>query len=174
MENSLSNKRSRIEAYLREKNSAPLTELPNRLTTNIDLCESGAQIVELLKHTDREILDGWPLEDSINGASTTTLLVTEGLQHDLVLHDKLARLAHLIRQRVSLSSATSGCQRPLKIVLSGCGTSGRIAYLCTRTFNAHVARDVCEYTIAGGDWALVNSVESVEDNPDQGRSELKE
>lgn len=163
--------RDKIEGYLREKKCGPITELPNRLTKNIDLCKSGREIVDLLHKTDQEIIDGWLLLENLNEKTKSNLPAkTQGLKHDLVILDKLARLARLIRNR--LEEENERKKPPLKIVISGCGTSGRIAYLCSRTFNVFVRRDVCEYTIAGGDWALVNSVESVEDKPDEGRKDL--
>ena len=149
--------RSQVESYLRENRNEPITEQPNQLTTNIDLCETGAQIVELLHRTDREIIDGWVV--------VANTLITQGLKHDQIILDQLTRLSNLIHTRVKSS-------KPFKVVISGCGTSGRIAYLCSQTFNDHVRRDICAYTIAGGDWALVNSVESVEDRPDEGVKDL--
>ena len=54
--------------------------------------------------------------------------------------------------------------QPGKIVMSGCGTSGRVAYLTARRFeNILQAGGFCkhesifEYTIAGGDSALLLS-----------------
>lgn len=149
--------RSQVEAYLRENRSEPITEQPNCQTTNIDLCETGAQIVDLLHRTDREILDGW--------AVVANSLVSQGLKNDQIILDKLSRLSKLIHSQIKSS-------KPFKVVISGCGTSGRIAYLCSQTFNDHLKRDICAYTIAGGDWALVNSVESVEDRPDEGVKDL--
>lgn len=154
MENS-KKQREKLEEDLKAKNSPPITELPNRLTTNIDLCTSGREIVELLAQTDQEIFDGWQSADSLE---------SEGLKNDRLILDKLGRLSDLIAERI----ANAG----FRLIISGCGTSGRIAYLCSRTFNALVGRRVCEHIIAGGDWALVNSVESVEDKPDIGRQEL--
>jgi N-acetylmuramic acid 6-phosphate (MurNAc-6-P) etherase len=149
--------RDQIESYLKEElKNEPITEQPNRQTTNIDLSKSGREIFDLLEKTDREIFEGWLVKSGLK---------SEGLKDRLII-DKLTRLADLIGHRMKTST------KRFKVVLSGCGTSGRIAYLCAKTFNSFLGRDVCEYIIAGGDFALVNSVESVEDRPEIGEKEL--
>lgn len=148
--------RQKVESYLAQTKSQPITELPNHLTTNIDLAENGPEIVEVLKQTDSEIFDGWRV---------TGDLKSDGLRNDFYILDKLGRLGDIIRGKL-------GSGKRFKIVMSGCGTSGRLACLCSKTFNECLERDVCEYIIAGGDYALVNSVEAVEDKPDAGESEL--
>ena len=60
-----------------------------------------------------------------------------------------------------------------RIVISGCGTSGRIAWLCAR-YLSHVISmaggcpGAAMYLIAGGDQSLVVSNELPEDDPAQG------
>uniref|UniRef100_A0A8C2FK76 Glucokinase (hexokinase 4) regulator n=1 Tax=Cyprinus carpio TaxID=7962 RepID=A0A8C2FK76_CYPCA len=55
------------------------------------------------------------------------------------------------------------------IVLSGCGTSGRIAFLLVTSFNemvkAQKQKQICSYIIAGGDRAMLTSQEAPEDDP---------
>jgi N-acetylmuramic acid 6-phosphate (MurNAc-6-P) etherase len=148
--------REKIETQLVLENSQPITELPNQLSTNIDLAQCGRQIVEILAQTDREIFDGWKYNE----------LKSDGLKLDHFILDKLSRLADIIGNKIKTSS------KNFKFIMSGCGTSGRIAYLCTKTFNTYMGKNVCEYIIAGDDFALVNSVESVEDKPDVGKTEL--
>lgn len=62
--------------------------------------------------------------------------------------------------------------------MSGCGTSGRIAYLCTRTFNRVLkvlGKPPCfKYLISGGDKSLIMSMELPEDDPITGMNELIE
>ncbi|XP_056332502.1 glucokinase regulatory protein [Danio aesculapii] len=55
------------------------------------------------------------------------------------------------------------------IVLSGCGTSGRTAFLLATSYNEMLKRrkqkQMCLYIIAGGDRALLTSQEAPEDDP---------
>lgn len=155
--------RARVAAYMRDKhNNQPLTELPNALTTNLDMCESGADVVRLLACTDQQIFDGWQF-DAADQKS-------QGLKTDRLVADKLARLADLVG--TLMRTTTNNNDERFRVIMSGCGTSGRIAYMCSRTFNSFVNRRVCEYIIAGGDVALSRSVEAVEDRPEQGLNEL--
>jgi N-acetylmuramic acid 6-phosphate (MurNAc-6-P) etherase/predicted NBD/HSP70 family sugar kinase/GNAT superfamily N-acetyltransferase len=55
-----------------------------------------------------------------------------------------------------------------RLIMSGCGTSGRIAFLTARRFKF----SSCDYLIAGGDSALLLSDELPEDSPEQGAADL--
>ncbi|KAM4601590.1 glucokinase regulatory protein isoform 2-T2 [Polymixia lowei] len=63
------------------------------------------------------------------------------------------------------------------VVLSGCGTSGRLAFLIATCFNRALRelnrRPLYAYIIAGGDRALLSSQESPEDDPKLGELSLK-
>ncbi|XP_052386508.1 glucokinase regulatory protein isoform X2 [Carassius gibelio] len=63
------------------------------------------------------------------------------------------------------------------IVLSGCGTSGRIAFLLVTSFNemmkAQKQKQICSYIIAGGDRAMLTSQEAPEDDPALGAHTLE-
>ena len=63
------------------------------------------------------------------------------------------------------------------IVLSGCGTSGRIGFIVARAFNRIMeaaGRQPCfHYLCAGGDPALFTSYEAPEDNVAAGREALE-
>uniref|UniRef100_A0A3B3UMM7 Glucokinase regulator n=1 Tax=Poecilia latipinna TaxID=48699 RepID=A0A3B3UMM7_9TELE len=63
------------------------------------------------------------------------------------------------------------------VVLSGCGTSGRLAFFMASGFNRELQRlnyaPVCSYVIAGGDRALFSSQEAPEDDPTLGALCLK-
>ncbi|KAF7666587.1 hypothetical protein LDENG_00098930 [Lucifuga dentata] len=63
------------------------------------------------------------------------------------------------------------------VVLSGCGTSGRLAFLIASAFNRALREQkqnsVYSYIIAGGDRALLSSQESPEDDPKLGMLSLK-
>ncbi|KAJ8289424.1 hypothetical protein GJAV_G00001160 [Gymnothorax javanicus] len=64
------------------------------------------------------------------------------------------------------------------IVLSGCGTSGRLAYLLSTSFNRLLEGlkkpQVFAYIIAGGDKALLTSQEAPEDSPQLGALNLEQ
>eukprot|EP00058_Branchiostoma_floridae_P024443 XP_002609933.1 hypothetical protein BRAFLDRAFT_124367 [Branchiostoma floridae] len=64
------------------------------------------------------------------------------------------------------------------VVMSGCGTSGRMAFLAATTFNRLLIENgkqaCCAYLIAGGDRALLTSQEAPEDDPLLGASELQQ
>uniref|UniRef100_A0A3Q4HC20 Glucokinase regulatory protein-like n=1 Tax=Neolamprologus brichardi TaxID=32507 RepID=A0A3Q4HC20_NEOBR len=63
------------------------------------------------------------------------------------------------------------------VVLSGCGTSGRLAFLISSGFNKALSQlnqsEVYSYIIAGGDRALLSSQEAPEDDPKLGVLSLK-
>ena len=61
------------------------------------------------------------------------------------------------------------------VVLSGCGTSGRIAYLLATRYNALTGGSSrYDYCMAGGDSAILLSDELPEDDPCAGASDLKD
>ena len=162
--------RNRVEAYLKQTGQ-PVTEQANKLTTNIDLVERGEDILKLLAQTDQQILNGWQINDTLK---------TDGLKTDFYILDKLNRLSKLLADNWGEHIKRAQAQK-FKFILSGCGTSGRLAYLCSQTLNSHMKRvynyqgeSLCEYIIAGDDYALVNSVESVEDKPKIGAEKLRE
>lgn len=151
-----SKSRIEFENYLCKNLKSPITEQSNEITKNIDLAKSGQEILALLSKTDQEIFDGW----------TFDLLKSEGLKSDLYILDKLSRLSSILACQINSGNK-------IKLILSGCGTSGRLAYLCSQTFNLITKLNLCEYIIAGDEFALVNSVESVEDRPEIGAEKLK-
>jgi N-acetylmuramic acid 6-phosphate (MurNAc-6-P) etherase len=162
-------KRSEIEADLIKISMLPITEQQNELTKNIDLCKNGLEILELLQKTDQEIFDGWKYGSDLKK--------TNGLKTEIDIIRKLSSISQMLAD--SFQRSIDSEDYNFKLILSGCGTSGRLAYLCSQTFNAYfkakfkTTRDVCYYIIAGDEFALVNSVESVEDKPQVGREKLK-
>ena len=84
--------RNSIEAHLvklkNECNLSPITEQSNLLTINIDAADSGNEILNLLAKTDREIFDGWRLNEHD--------LKTDGLKTDFYILNKLASLSSLL------------------------------------------------------------------------------
>ncbi|XP_013406772.1 glucokinase regulatory protein [Lingula anatina] len=145
--------------------SLPVTERSNPLTANIDI-SLPEDIVSLLQHCDREIFHGWDNQ-------------TEG-QKDLdqlkgLLDGRTIRLVEKIAGEVA-----NLLRKPSDnlIVLSGCGTSGRLAFLTARTFNKWLREldmpECFRYVIAGGDKALFTSQEAPEDDPVLGAKKLQE
>lgn len=135
--------------------SVPVTEAVNPTTENLDVA-SPIEIVSLLHKCDKEIFEGWNEYKSLYNEEVLATL------------DKIISISASI-----IENPASGL-----IVLSGCGTSGRIAFLTARTFNAkllELSRSPCfKYLIAGRDKALFTSQEAPEDDPVCGVEMLKE
>ncbi|CAF0711483.1 unnamed protein product [Brachionus calyciflorus] len=164
----LNSVREKVEEFV-VQNGIPVSELPNKITNNIDLATSGEEILNLLSETDKEIFRGWVISDNLK---------SDGLSNDFSILKKISILSKLIYEKIHEQSKSP--DKRFKIILSGCGTSGRLAYLCSQTFSLFLKSiypaldyNVCDYIIAGGDYALVNSVESVEDKPKVGAQLLK-
>ncbi|RNA30720.1 glucokinase regulatory -like [Brachionus plicatilis] len=143
--------------------------MANSITENIDLCSNGEQILSLLSQTDEEIFSGSELSKEVK---------SDGIENDLSILNRIINLSVLIGDQVGLQLKNPN-QR-FKIILSGCGTSGRLAYLCSQTFSHYIKSklkeinyDLCDSIIAGDEYALVNSVEAVEDKPNIGAEKLK-
>eukprot|EP00048_Salpingoeca_helianthica_P018073 m.240581 g.240581 ORF g.240581 m.240581 type:complete len:597 (+) comp23477_c0_seq1:25-1815(+) len=121
-----------------------ITEQSNALTTEIDLATpEGA--VRMLRQADAQMFSGFGGLEGLNDESVLEAMCA------------VARAAH------KTILAPEGV-----IVLSGCGTSGRVAHLISRSFNAILGelglRKVFRYFNAGGDGALFRSSEAPEDN----------
>ncbi|XP_078487091.1 glucokinase regulatory protein-like [Ciona intestinalis] len=129
----------------------PYTEAANKITDDIDVCDV-AGIFEKLKQCDFEMFEPKGYGD------------VKTLFHDDVIKaiSKVAKIAADIM--------TS--QTPSAIVMSGCGTSGRVAFLTARSLNKIVPGEKFRYTIAGGDKALFTSQEAPEDNRKAGVDDL--
>ncbi|MGI8907856.1 MAG: hypothetical protein ACR2IE_15350 [Candidatus Sumerlaeaceae bacterium] len=130
-----------------------ITESPNELTTDIDIA-SPLQIVRLLRAADAQIFAGYGGYPGL---------------YDNEIITKLARLAAVCAR---ILHTRRGC-----IVLSGAGTSGRLAMFIARTFDEKLGADLAtgpfRYTIAGGDAALIHAQEGAEDDPQQGIRDLE-
>ncbi|BFZ16925.1 hypothetical protein BsWGS_19964 [Bradybaena similaris] len=132
----------------------PITEQSNVLSSNIDAA-SATEIAAILYACDLEIFHGWRGSTGV---------------HDGHLHDKMAKVAEKISEVIQKPGGS--------VIFSGCGTSGRLAFLTARTFNRYLkslGRPECfQYLIAGGDRALFKSMELAEDDPIVGAHVLKE
>lgn len=129
-----------------------ITETPNALTTEIDVA-SPIEIVRLLRSTDAQIFGGFG--GHLGMADVQTL-------------GAIATLADI--------AATILAQPGGRVILSGAGTSGRLAMFAARTFNRVFGTPKnprpFRYTIAGTNLALIAAQEGAEDNPHQGADDL--
>ena len=135
------------------KTRRSITETPNELTSDIDVA-SPIEIIRLLRSTDAQIFGGYGGHIGMNDPET---------------HEKLAELADKAAAILRLPTG--------RVILSGAGTSGRLAMFAARTFNKFFATSEnptpFRYTIAGTDLALIAAQEGAEDNANQGIADLK-
>ncbi len=131
-----------------------ITETPNDLTRDIDIADAGG-IVDLMCQTDAQIFHGWESYQGLAGPEIRERIV-----------EVIERLEPLIRDAADRV-----------IVISGAGTSGRLAMFAARTFNRLMADvgnpPIFRYLIAGGDRALIKAQEGAEDNPHQAVEDLQ-
>ncbi|CAJ1087053.1 glucokinase regulatory protein [Xyrichtys novacula] len=136
--------------------SLPVSEKSNPLTRDIDRA-SASHIVRILQATDAQMFQ----EDT---GATYKRLVSKQVVETLM---EVAEKVELILKD----------PRDSLVVLSGCGTSGRLAFLITSDFNKALRElnqsPVYRYIIAGGDRALLSSQEAPEDDPELGALSLK-
>ncbi|GAA6217906.1 glucokinase regulatory protein isoform X2 [Lates japonicus] len=134
----------------------PVTEKSNPLTRDIDRASANC-IVRMLQACDAQMFQ----EE------------TEATYQRL-LSGQVVKTVMEVAKRVEL--ILKAPQDSL-VVLSGCGTSGRLAFLMASGFNRELRRLnqslVYSYIIAGGDRALFSSQEAPEDSPKLGMLSLK-
>jgi N-acetylmuramic acid 6-phosphate (MurNAc-6-P) etherase len=129
-----------------------VTETANSLTSELDMA-SPLGIVRLLRQSDAQLFSGWSTLPAMSDAPAViaTALLAEHMA---------AALRH-----------DNG-----RVVLSGSGTSGRMAFLLCRAFNSRLVAlgrpPACRYLCAGGDVALFSSREAPEDDWACGRDRL--
>jgi N-acetylmuramic acid 6-phosphate (MurNAc-6-P) etherase len=129
-----------------------ITETPNSLSSDIDLA-SPAEIVRILRQADAQIFAGYRAYPGLYDSATI---------------DCLASLARRAAQTIASPNGT--------IVLSGAGTSGRLAMFITRVFNQALqrpAQPVFQYLMAGGNAALIQAQEGAEDDPNLAIKDLR-
>lgn len=131
----------------------PTTEQPNELACDID-AGTASDIVRILCKCDSQIFHGWNNFRSIYDETTISSM------------QKIAERAAEVLQD---SSDTA-------IILSGCGTSGRLAFFLAQKFSELAKVQTLpgryEYVIAGGDIALFTSQEAPEDDWKKGQEDL--
>ncbi|GAB1598535.1 glucokinase regulatory protein-like [Argonauta hians] len=126
----------------------PVTEMRNPITSNIDML-TPQEMVKAFELCDLEIFSGWGKYKDHN-------IFNDALQ------DTIASVTQIAKNLIQDPARNS-------IVLSGCGTSGRLAFLLVRTMNIklkEMGMEPCfRYIMAGGDQALFTSQELYEDDP---------
>ncbi|XP_025758879.1 glucokinase regulatory protein isoform X2 [Oreochromis niloticus] len=91
----------------------------------------------------------------------------------------IVKMLQLCDSQMFQEEAGTAYQDPQEscVVMSGCGTSGRLAFLISSGFNKALSQlnqsKVYSYIIAGGDRALLSSQEAPEDDPRLGVLSLK-
>lgn len=136
--------------------ASPVTEMANELTARLS-SSTGEEGARLLREASAQVFGGY------RGMA--------GLQDEEAVRDLdlvvTARAAELLR----------GGARG-RIVVGGCGTSGRVAFLVAREMNAVLGRlgapPAFSYLVSGGDPALLLSDELPEDDARRGAEELDE
>lgn len=144
--------RTRLDAFLAVSSEFRLgelpTEQPNPLTRDLSTLsrERPVQALRILHAIDSHALDG--------------------------LAFSLAPL-HRLAKRIGSTLDSGG-----SIFLAGCGSTGRLALACESLWRKEKAgtplEDRVHAFMAGGDIAMVRSVESFEDHPDYGARQLEE
>lgn len=132
----------------------PITERTNDLARDIDI-GTASDIVRTLRKCDAQIFSGWENFPSI---------------YDLKVVSAMERIVEKATEVLQGGSGT--------IALSGCGTSGRLAFFLAQKFSQlakaqHLTASY-EYLIAGGDISLFTSQESPEDSWKKGQEDLEE
>lgn len=157
MKSSSSSSKSQQE---QQQDEPRITELPNEMSLNIDIA-SPTQIIRILRQCDSQIYGGWHEHGNIYDYTHVISVI--------VVH-----CMYYLQQNFN----NKNTNKVNKIVLTGCGTSGRLGYLTARLFNEYlesINEKACfDYCIAGGDKALLTSQELPEDDPIAGVKDLKE
>ncbi|XP_067349342.1 glucokinase regulatory protein isoform X3 [Channa argus] len=134
----------------------PVSEKTNPLTRDIDQA-SASSIVKMLKACDTQMFQ--------EGAGRT---------YQRLFSDQVITTMMEVAKRVEVILKDP---EDSLIVLSGCGTSGRLAFLLGSGFNKELRKmnqnPIYFYIIAGGDRALFSSQEAPEDDPHLGTLSLK-
>ncbi|KAM9766912.1 glucokinase regulatory protein [Menidia menidia] len=135
----------------------PVTEKSNPRTRDLDRAPAG-DVLRMLQACDAEMFqpETETAYQRFSSVGVVGALVELAERVQLILKDPLDSL----------------------IVLSGCGTSGRLAFLLASGFNRALRQldqsPVYSYIIAGGDRALLSSQEAPEDDPELGTLSLKQ
>lgn len=124
-----------------------ITEQSNEITKDIDVA-SIPEIIKMMRNSDSQLFSGYVNYNSIFDFEKILLNLSKEFQ---------------ARYKNENSS----------IFFTGAGTSGRLAHLCSRSYNKVLKCKKFEYIIAGTDKALVKSQELSEDSPSSGKKDLE-
>ena len=130
----------------------PFTERQNFLSANLDGSLASADFLSVMQGCEDQIFSGY--EDQ------------RGLSHTSVL-SQIERVAQECGRIIRSESGPPGL-----VVFTGCGTSGRIAYLVSNRYLNAFEQPLFTYSCAGGDSALLLSDELPEDDPALGGDDL--
>ena len=134
--------------------NSPVTESSNELTVRLGSSTTEIEILRALRGSDLQIFSGW--HDHIGLLDAETI-------------EKIENGAHLLNKVLSNKKG--------RVIISGCGTSGRIACMtCTyvnRMLKENDQRECCEFLCSGGEASLVISNEFHEDDPHVGAKDLQ-
>jgi hypothetical protein len=121
---------------------------------------SALEFLKILRACDSQIFSGWKGHSSL-------------FDEDIL--NSCEFVSTYCSQLVSSALADPG--KKVAIVMTGCGTSGRIAFQTARRYNRILAsagiRPLFHYLISGGDSALLLSDELPEDDPIEGAEDLE-
>ncbi|KAM9962137.1 hypothetical protein ACTFIR_005025 [Dictyostelium discoideum] len=133
-----------------------ITERINELTKDLDKVNS-VGILRLLRQCDSQIFSGYLDYQSLNDQS---------IQNEI--KSLVDRIVDRLNQGYSIN-----------VVTTGAGTSGRLAFFISRSFNKILKKKGFtnsirfNYLIAGGDLCLTVGMEGAEDNIDQALKDIK-
>ena len=134
--------------------NSPVTESSNELTVRLGSSTTEMEILRALRGSDLQIFSGWHEHIGLLDAETI---------------EKIENGAHLLHKVLSSKKG--------RVIISGCGTSGRIACMtCTyvnRMLKENGQRECCEFLCSGGEASLVISNEFHEDDPHVGAKDLQ-
>jgi N-acetylmuramic acid 6-phosphate (MurNAc-6-P) etherase len=136
-----------------------ITELSNSFTSYIDDTQSVDECAQLFARVDRQLFEGFENFSSLRSESTIA---------------EIERLCGEATQWLVNDS-----EKRVHVVMSGAGTSGRLAFLGARRFTTLLAdesslsnRISFDYLMAGGDKGLIEAQEHAEDDVQLARDDL--
>lgn len=140
-------------------NTTPVTELANALSNNLDGALTGLDFIHTLRDIDSQIFIGYEEYCGLFG------------DRNIDACTKSSNVLNSFFQR-SASGSRVG------VVFTGCGTSGRLAYLISKRYNSLMSfaniPECFYYLISGGDSAILLSDELPEDDPILGEKNLND
>jgi hypothetical protein len=137
--------------YKQRESALPFTERCNPLSARLDGGLSPAAFLRTLRACDSQVFGGFEAESGLFDAPCLA---------------SVDACANACAALLSPQSATPG-----SVVMTGCGTSGRLAFLTARRYSALVPSARLTYAIAGGDSALLLSDEMPEDDAARGAAD---